>query len=289
MKQLVFLINKRSGVDRIKALSGSIEKLLDKTQYTYEIYDTEYEKHGTELARKAALQGAYGVIAVGGDGSVNDVVNGLKGSTTLLGILPKGSGNGMARSLNIPLSVEKAIAVINKNKIAEIDVAYANEHAFISNAGVGFDALIIDQFRHSARRGFASYCTLITRSIFSYKDPEWRILVDGKEYKQKAFFINIANGKQLGYDFVIAANADYTDGLLEVTIVGKFPKLMGAWLALRMRRNTLHKSKYVRTMQAKEVIVEAPHLTRLQTDGDPHSANGKVYFRIEGKQKIFVP
>ncbi len=276
-------------MDRIKALSGSIEKLLDKTQYTYEIYDTEYEKHGTELARKAALQGAYGVIAVGGDGSVNDVVNGLKGSTTLLGILPKGSGNGMARSLNIPLSVEKAIAVINKNKIAEIDVAYANEHAFISNAGVGFDALIIDQFRHSARRGFASYCTLITRSIFSYKDPEWRILVDGKEYKQKAFFINIANGKQLGYDFVIAANADYTDGLLEVTIVGKFPKLMGAWLALRMRRNTLHKSKYVRTMQAKEVIVEAPHLTRLQTDGDPHSANGKVYFRIEGKQKIFVP
>lgn len=276
-------------MDRKKAITGSIEQMLDKMEYSYEIQYTEYEKHGTELAKNAALQGAYGVVAVGGDGSVNDVVKGLKNSNTVLGIIPKGSGNGMARTLSIPLSIKKAIEVINKNHVLKIDVGYVNEHAFISNAGVGFDALVIDKFRHNKRRGFISYCSAITKTIFFYKDQEWSIVIDGKRFRQKAFFINVANGKQLGYDFVIAPDADCTDGLLDVTIIKKFPKLMGAWMAIRMRNNTIYKSKYVMSFRAKEITIEAPHLKRLQTDGDPHKADGTVRFRIDGKQKIFVP
>lgn len=288
MKHLVFLINRRSGVDRRKAITGSIERTLDKTKYSYEIQYTEYEKHGTELAKNAVSQGAYGVIVVGGDGSVNDAVKGLKGSNAILGIIPKGSGNGMARTLGIPLSVEKAIEVVNKGHILEIDVGYANEHAFVSNAGVGFDALIIDRFRHNKRRGFLSYCRIITQTIFFYKDQEWDITINGNQFRQKAFFINVANGKQLGYDFIIAPDADCTDGLLDVTVIKKFPKLIGALMAVRMRKKTLHQSRYAMSFQAKDVTIEASHLKLLQTDGDPHKADGIVHFRIEGKQKVFV-
>lgn len=288
MKHLVFLINQRSGVDRKKAIAESIERTLDMEKYSYEIQYTQYEKHGTALAKQAASQGVYGVIAVGGDGSVNDVVHGLKGSNTLLGIIPKGSGNGMARTLDIPLSVDKAIEIINRDQALEIDVCYANNDAFVSNAGVGFDALVIDKFRHNKRRGFFSYCKIITQTIFFYKDKEWDITIDGKRFRQKAFFINVANGKQLGYNFIIAPNADCTDGLLDVTIIKKFPKIIGVMMAVRMLNKTLYQSRYVMSFKAKEVTIEAPHLHLLQTDGDPHKANGIVHFKIDGKQRVFV-
>ena len=113
-KHIVFIINPKSGVERRKEIQEGIEGNLDKQQYSYEILNTEFAKHGTTLAREAAKNGAYAVVAVGGDGSVNDVVQGLQGTDTLLAIIPKGSGNGMARTMKIPLNTNDAIKVINK-------------------------------------------------------------------------------------------------------------------------------------------------------------------------------
>ena len=108
----MFIVNPRSGVDREKAVQQSIEKFLDQKQYTYEIQHTEFAKHGTELAKAAAQNGAYAVVAVGGDGSVNDIVKGLLGSGTALAIMPKGSGNGMARTLGIPFDESTTPSII---------------------------------------------------------------------------------------------------------------------------------------------------------------------------------
>ena len=115
-KHLVFIINPKSGVDREKAIQQAIDDKLDNRQFSYEIMHTRYAKHGTELARQAAEQGAYAVVAVGGDGSVNDIVAGLIGTKTVLAIIPKGSGNGMARTMEIPLKEHEAIGSPCRNR-----------------------------------------------------------------------------------------------------------------------------------------------------------------------------
>ena len=146
-KHLVFIINPKSGVERQKEIQQGIDDALDQQQYSYEILHTEFAKHGTGLAQAAAKNGAYAVVAVGGDGSVNDVVQGLLHTKTILAIIPKGSGNGMARTMGIPLNTHDAIKLINKGNIAAMDVGYANGRPFISNAGVAFDALISKKIR----------------------------------------------------------------------------------------------------------------------------------------------
>ena len=150
---LVFIINPNSGVERQKEITSGIQTCLDLDHFSFDVLHTEYPRHGTELAQKAAASGAYGVVAVGGDGSINDIVQGLLNTNTVLGIIPKGSGNGMARTLGIPLDTHEAIKVISRNNVIPMDVGFANGKPFISNAGVAFDALISRTFAKSPTRG----------------------------------------------------------------------------------------------------------------------------------------
>lgn len=289
-KHLVFIINPKSGVDREKAIQQAIDDKLDNQQFSYEIMHTRYAKHGTELARQAAEQGAYAVVAVGGDGSVNDIVAGLIGTKTVLAIIPKGSGNGMARTMEIPLKEHEAIDIINKGKVAMMDIGYANERAFISNAGVAFDALISKKFAKSERRGFAIYSWLVTRHMWTYKEWKWDITIDGKKLQEKAFIISVANGKQFGYNFQIAPEANWTDGLFDVIVIKNFPKLLGGALVLRAMTGTITKSPFVKHYRAKEVVIHHPELELMQTDGDAHKCDNTIKFRIEqGVQAVLVP
>lgn len=289
-KHLVFIINPKSGVDRQKAVQQAIDDKLDHEQFSYEIQHTQYAKHGTELAKVAANKGAYAVVAVGGDGSVNDIVAGLIDTNTALAIIPKGSGNGMARTMEIPLKEYEAIEVINKGNTAMMDIGYANERPFISNAGVAFDALISKKFAKSNTRGFAIYSWLVTRYMWTYKEWDWDITIDGKQLTEKAFIISVANGKQFGYNFQIAPNANWTDGLLDVIIIRKFPKLLGGEIVLRAMNGTITDSKYVHHYRAKEVVIHHPELKLMQTDGDAHACENKIRFRVEqGVQKVIVP
>lgn len=290
MKHLVFIINPKSGVEREKAIQHAIDDRLDKKQFTYEIVHTEYAKHGTLLAKEAANKGAYAVVAVGGDGSVNDVVVGLLGTNTMLAIIPKGSGNGMARTMGIPLKEHEAIDIINKGNTAKMDIGYANGTPFISNAGVAFDALISKKFAKSIRRGFAIYSWLVTRYMWTYKEWKWNVTIDGKEINPKAFIISVANGKQFGYNFQIAPDASWTDGLFDIIILKKFPKILGGLIVLRAMNGTITKSPYVEHYRAKEVTISHPKLELMQTDGDAHPCENKIHFKIEkGLQGVLVP
>lgn len=289
-KHLVFIINPKSGVDRQKAIQDAIDTHLNHDTYSYEILHTEYAKHGTELAKDAASKNAYAVVAVGGDGSVNDIVAGLAGTPTALAIIPKGSGNGVARSFKIPLNVEGAIEVLNGGKSVMMDVAYANERPYISNAGVAFDALISEKFAKSIRRGLLAYSVLVTKHMWSYKEQEWNIKIDGKELKEKAFIISVANGKQFGYNFKIAPKASWTDGKLDVVVVRKFPKFLGGALVLRALIGTILRSPYVDHYLAEEVEIHSPHLNLMQTDGDAYACADTVRYTIkQGHQKVLIP
>lgn len=290
MKHLVFIINPRSGTDRVKAIQSAIDAGIDGAMYTHETRYTERAHHGTELAQEAAANGAHAVIAVGGDGSVTDVAIGLAGTDAALGIIPKGSGNGMARTLGLPLPVDRAIAVINTGNIQRIDAGYVNERMFVSNAGVGFDALISREFAHSTTRGLSAYSWLVTKHLWLYREWDWEITIDGRPVTERAFLVNVANGQQFGYNFRIAPKASFTDGLLDVTIIRKFPKLFGGGLALRAMYGDITGSPYVQHYQAKEVTIAHPELKLMQTDGDPHACGNRLDFRVApGALKVIVP
>ena len=289
-KHIVFIINPKSGVERQKEIREGIESHLDKEHYSYEILNTEFAKHGTVLAKEAARNGAYAVVAVGGDGSVNDVVQGLTGTNTILAIIPKGSGNGMARTMGIPLDTNEAIQVINKGNTVAMDIGYANHRPFISNAGVAFDALISKKFAKSEKRGFMVYSWLVTKHMWLYDSWDWHITIDGKEVNSKAFMVNVANGQQFGYNFKIAPMADFTDGLLDLIIVRRFPKILGGVIALRGMTGKIAKSPFVRHMKGKEIVISHPLLRLMQTDGDAHACESEIKFTIkQGAQKVIVP
>ncbi len=289
-RHIVFIVNPKSGVERQKEIKQGIADHLNSEQYSHEILYTEFAKHGTGLAKEAARNGAYAVIAVGGDGSVNDVVQGLAGSDTLLGIIPKGSGNGMARTMRIPLDTNEAIKVISKGNVTAMDVGFANGRPFISNAGVAFDALISKKFAKSERRGLMVYSWLVTKYMWLYKEWDWQITIDGKRVDECAFMINVANGQQFGYNFKIAPMASYTDGLLDLIIIKKFPKVMGGTLVARAMSGTIAGSPYVQHFAGKEITISHPSLRLMQTDGDPHACETSITFTIQrGAQKVIIP
>lgn len=289
MKHLVFIVNPKSGVERNKQIQNAIEQNLNKQVYSYEIKYTERIAHGEELARKAATDGAFAVVAVGGDGSVNDVVRGLYGSNTALAIIPKGSGNGLARTLSIPIDLDKSIQVINSGIEEVIDLGKVNETLFASNAGVGYDALICKKFSTSEKRGLAVYAWLVTKYMWLYKDWTWDIEIDGKKTTKKAFFINVANGKQFGYNFKIAEHADWTDGLLDVVIIKKFPKILGGILGARMLMGKLSNSPFVEHYIAKKIVIRHPNLKWMQKDGDSKECTNELIFTVIPKAiKVIV-
>ena len=290
LKHIVFVINPKSGVDREKAISEALAVQLDKTKFSYEIAHTERAGHGTDLAREFAAKGVFAVVAVGGDGSVNDVAKGLVGTDTALAIVPKGSGNGMARTMEIPLPLNEALDVINRGKVDAIDVGYVKDMLFLSNAGVGFDAEISQEFASSEKRGLAVYSWLVTKNLWTYKIWEWQIKIDGKPLQQKAFMINVANGQQFGYNFKIAPNASYTDGWLDVSIIKPFPRILVSSLVIRAMNGTIDKSPYVDTNRAKEITIYHPDLKLLQTDGDARKCSSEITFKVMPRSlKVIVP
>jgi len=279
-EKILFIINPRSGVDRVKAMQDIISKHLDHKKYCYEIAYTQYAKHGTVLAKEAAGNGVAIVVAVGGDGSVNDIICGLRHSDTKLAIIPKGSGNGLARTLNIPLDPAKAIGIINRGRSEKIDLGMANDIIFASNVGVGFDALVARKFSKSSRRGMAVYSWIVTKHLWTYKEWEWELEVDGRQFSKKAFILTIANAQQFGYNFRIAPVADLQDGLFDIVIIKKFPKLIGGLIAMKAFNGTLLKSRFVEHYKGKSISIRHKGLTLMQADGDVHSCKEEIRVRI---------
>ena len=196
----------------------------------------------------------------------------------------------MARTKRIQLDTAEAIKLINKGNTGDMDVAFANGEAFISNAGVAFDALISKKFAKSERRGLMIYSWLVTKYMWLYKERLFKITVDGKEYESLAFMVNVANGQQFGYNFKIAPMANYSDGVLDVIIIRKFPKILGGTLVLRAMTGTIVKSPFVKHLTGKEITISNPLLKLMQTDGDAHESVNEIKFTVQkAAQKVLVP
>jgi YegS/Rv2252/BmrU family lipid kinase len=291
LRKILIIINRKAGTDREKRLEDVIREILPSPAFSVEITHLAYLGHGAHLAQEAVQQGVDTVVAVGGDGSINEIAQGLTGSNTALAIIPLGSGNGLARALKIPLDARKAFQLIADNKRGAIDVGYANEYLFLSNAGVGFDALIADRFRNTTRRGLWGYAKLVIKSFREYKDRSYTIDIDGSTINRPAFMLSVANGNQMGYEFKLAPKASPFDGLLDVCIVPPVSFLGLLPLCIYSLLGTVHKTRYMQHHTGQNITISSRQLAHLQVDGDavPIGDEGEVRIKIvKGAIKMII-
>ena len=256
-KTIRFIVNPFSGKNEHHHISEIIQSAVDLEKYEFEICLTEFAGHAQQLCREAVESGTNIVVAVGGDGTINEVASQVIHTKTILGIVPIGSGNGLARHLGIPLSVKKAIQLINKCNTAAIDTATINGKAFVSIAGIGFDALVAREFSKNGKRGFFSYLRIITKEYRSYKPKNYILKFDdGEEIKTSALFISFANSNQFGYNTSIAPHAKLDDGKLDVCIVQKPRILAMPLIANLLFLKQVHRSPFVEIIPASRLTVK---------------------------------
>jgi YegS/Rv2252/BmrU family lipid kinase len=288
-KKICFIVNPISGIGRQKVIEKLINECLDRTKYDYEIAYTKAAKHAIELARDAAERKMDVVVAVGGDGSVNETAKGLVNSNTTMAIIPTGSGNGLARHLNIPLNLQKAMEVINNGNTVQIDTIQLNDHSFVNVAGIGFDAHIGWEFAKFGKRGFSSYVKVILREFPKYKAQDFELTIDGKTIKKNAYLISFANGSQWGNNAYIAPSANISDGIMDIAILSDFKLINGLAIGYRLFRRTLHLSSYLEIIKAKEVLIRQPGIIA-HIDGEPIETGNELRIKVNPLSlKVIVP
>ena len=276
--KLIFIINPISGGKDKGYLPSLIEKYFAKG--SYEAVFTENPEHATQLTYEGIEKGFTDFIAVGGDGTVNEVAKALIGTTHNLGIVPYGSGNGLARHNNIPLNTEKALELIQNYTVKRIDTCTLNNMPFINMSGVGFDAHIGKLFAQSKGRGLSTYVSTTINEFMHYKSQHYTIHIDGKMYDKDAFLISFANSSQYGNNAFIAPNADMQDGLLDICIMKPFPTFEIIDLGFKLFTKNIDKSHYVETIQASEIIVERENAGEIHVDGEPFDTGKTLRIKV---------
>ena len=286
----LFIVNPASGTGRQKNIETVIKENLDHDLFDYSVRYTEHIHHGTELAREAADQGYDCVVAVGGDGSVNDVAQGLKDTGVHMGIIPCGSGNGLARTLKIPLRPALAVKALNTLQSQTIDSIVINDrYLSVNAAGVGFDAHIARLLKAAKKRGFQAYASLFFREYASYENSNYRLTIDGRTLYRKAWFIAIANGRQYGYNLSVAPKAQIADGLLDITIIDKVPIEHIAITAPMAFMNLLDHSQHAEMFRAKEVHLEGNLDKWVNIDGEGENIGKELHFVVHPQSvKIYT-
>ena len=223
-QRIVFIVNPKAGTNMQKHIRDSVDKNLNHKKFEYAIWKTKKEGHAPELAKKALEEGYEIIVAVGGDGSINEVASALVGSDATLGIIPAGSGNGLAMHLGYGRDIDEAIKKLNTAEVQTIDCGSMNDRLFINIAGVGFDGLVSNLMKGSTWRGFLPYFLKSVEAGLRYTARECRLELDDKVMEFKCFAISIANGPMYGYNFQIAPDARLDDGLFEVVIMKDAPR-----------------------------------------------------------------
>ncbi|MBL7884383.1 MAG: YegS/Rv2252/BmrU family lipid kinase [Bacteroidia bacterium] len=288
-QKICFIVNPISGIGKQKVIDTLIETYLDKLKFDYTIAYTNAPKHATQLAKEYANKGYQIVVAVGGDGSVNEIAKGLAHTNTAMAILPAGSGNGLARHLNIPIDLKKAIQLINTATIITIDTISFNKEQFVNVAGIGFDAHIGWEFANYGKRGFSSYLKIIMREFPKYKARNYELIIDGKKIYQEAFLISFANGSQWGNNAHIAPTADIADGIMDIAILKNFKFMSVLSIGYRLFKKTLDQSSHLEIIKAKSVTVHQPS-TIAHIDGEPIEIGNAIEIKVNPLAlKVLIP
>jgi diacylglycerol kinase (ATP) len=279
-----FIINPISGTGKQKGIEEYITKHLEN----FEIIYTKKVGDATRISKEAANENIDAVIAVGGDGTVNECLKGLVNTNTALGVIPCGSGNGFAYHIGMERTIEKAVKQLKNIRIEVVDSCTANGVPFVNVSGIGFDAHIANLFLTLTERGFINYVKLVLREL-RYKAKEYTISYNNIERKVTTYMIAFANASQYGNDAKISPMADFQDGLIDFVILKEFPKWKIPFFLLKVATGKAHLSKHVEIIQCDKMTITGED-TLLHLDGEPFKASNPIKIALLPKSlKILIP
>lgn len=280
-KNILFIINPISGGKNKSTFRKLAEANLDHSQFSSEYVFSQSVGHAHQLANQAVRDGFDVVVAVGGDGTINEVASAIEGSGTIMGIVPCGSGNGLARALKITLDRKAAIQTLNHFKIEKIDTGAFNDRSFYNMAGIGFDAHISSCFAKIAKRGFQGYVRTAFSEISKYEPEQYRIEIDGHAVERTAFMICLANSSQFGNNAHVAPKASLRDGLLDVCIIKPFPLYHFPVMGLHMFTKTADRSRYVEIIKGKDIRISRLVEGSVHVDGEPLQMGKELQVKVK--------
>ena len=279
-KNIAFIINPISGSVKKNSIPDIIEETIDKSLFNYSIRETEKAGHAAEIAYEAQQNSIDVVVAVGGDGTVNEVARSIVHSNTALGIIPCGSGNGLARHLLLPMDPKKSVEIINRCVIHDLDYGVINNIPFFCTCGMGFDAFISMKFAEAGKRGPVTYIENVLREGLTYKPETYHIEDETGTLIRKAFLISCANASQYGNNAYIAPQASMSDGLLDVIIMEPFDVLEAPQVAIEMMNKTLDKNQKIKTFRTKHIHIHREKEGYIHYDGDPVMTTADVDIQL---------
>jgi diacylglycerol kinase (ATP) len=267
--KVLFIVNKYSGSGYRPEVEGKIIEVCEQNDFECTIEYTQARGHGTELARMAVQENTFAkVVAVGGDGTVNEVAQGLLHSSIPMGIIPKGSGNGLARHLQIPMTVAGSVKTLFTGQEIAMDTFHLNGKLSLNVSGIGFDGHVANLFASDKKRGLQGYAKLTVKEFFKFHEFEAEITMNGETMRRKAFIIAIANSSQYGNNARIAPAASVCDQLLHVSILEKVP-LYRLDFVYRFLRGKVHESRYCQTLETNKLTIRANNAVPFHIDGEP--------------------
>ena len=288
--KIAFIINPKSGTNKKHELPQLVMDTIDQTRFEPEFLYTKCAGHATELAKQLVEKGCMRIVAAGGDGTVNEVAKALINTDVVLGVLPCGSGNGLARFLKVPMKMKDAIEVQNTGSTLQMDYGKINGNPFFCTCGVGFDAHIGQKFAESETRGFYTYIKETIGAFFHYKPKKYKIKIDGEKIKTRAFLITVANAGQYGNDAYIAPQADITDGMLDLCILSPFPMHKAFHLGYRLFNRTMHECSYINVKKGQAITIKRKKKGEVHLDGEPAIMGKKLKIMIVEKGlKVIIP
>lgn len=279
-KKIVFIVNPISGTKSKEGLKPLIDDIIDNERFDYTIARTEYAGHASVIASQCVAEGIDICVAVGGDGTVNEVARSLVHSHTALGIIPCGSGNGLARHLCLPMDMKGAMEIINMGETDHFDYGVINDQPFFCTCGMGFDAFVSLKFAESGKRGLATYVENVLKEGLTYQPDTYTVKDESGLHHHKAFLIACANAAQYGNNAYIAPGASMQDGMLDVIVMEPFNVFEASTIAVDLFSKTLNNNSHIKRFQSRQIHIHREKPGAVHFDGDPISMEKEIDVKI---------
>ena len=287
-KKAFLIVNKFAGHSKkVANVVNSVVSVFQKNNWQVEFAFTQFHGHATQLASDAATSGFDMVIAAGGDGTANEVAQGLIGKSIPMGIIPLGSGNGLAREMGIPMNILKSAHTLISGNKKQIDICRINSQHFLCTSGIGFDAQVADKMARAKSRGFMRYVQLSLKESFAFNPFKIKMKVDEFWIEKKVFLVTFANARQFGNNAFIAPKANISDGLIDVVVVNPFPKIWLPVFGIGLFLGIIHKLPFVEFYKAENINIEYSELNVYHFDGEPGIFSIPAEIRVDA-EKLFI-
>lgn len=289
-RRLTVIINPNSGTLSKKGLERWLPKRLERMGYDVELCFTDGPGDATRIATRCACRGDYAVVACGGDGTVNEVATGLLGSDTALGILPAGSGNGLARHIGLPADIALGLKVISQDNLVKCDYGTVNGRPFFCTIGMGFDAAVTKRYSRLKRRGLNSYIKSAIDELAQFNAAKYELYFADQVVTDRAFLIAVCNASQYGNNAFIAPHASISDGMLDVIVVHEGNIFEKALMGVEMLAGVIGNHGKIKVFRTNSLTIRSAENITLHVDGEPCETGPELKINcIPGELKIFVP